>query len=209
MSIENLATISDTESKLIGAVWQAVVASGKYSKKLKKYADAEGKKGPKYRDPNNMARTGACAAHECEVLYRLAKSCNPWVALDIGTWFGTTAYTLAQVCPVVYTCDKHDLIVASPKTPFVRQPIFYHGPSTKFWKKLARKGVKTQFVWADASLRVGDIERMLPLFDGPIRFAVHDYEDGEKGWRNMKALGQVLGKQIVPEVEGIIAFYGE
>lgn len=204
MSIKNLATIDEEETKVIEEIWTSVVVDGKKSDKLKKHADSQGKTGPKYRDPENLGRTGACAVHECVTLYRLAKYYRPRITLEVGTWFGTTAYTLAAVSGMVYTCDKNDLIIDPPENFNLK---FYHGPSTKFWKKLGRSGVFADFVWADASLKVGDIERMLPLFKGPIRFAVHDYEEGEKGWRNMKHLGSVLGKQIVPEVEGIIAFY--
>lgn len=201
MLIKNLATISHGEKMKISLGSQVVVANGKRSDKLKYYAKAEGKTGAKYCDVDNMARTGACSPEECVVLYRLAKFYSPEVILEVGTWFGTTAWTLAQVGKV-YTCDKHDLFVG--KQDNIE---FYHGPSTKFWKKLGRRGIKTDFIWADASLKVGDIERMLPLYKDRIRFAVHDYEKKEKGWRNMRALGEVLGKKIEPEVEGIIAFY--
>jgi len=183
---------------------EEIVSIGKSQEKLRKLGVKEGKSdNPKYSDPNDMVHTGAITVDDAQILYDYVKENDIKVVLELGTWFGTSAYVMALAGAHVITCDKNNVFVEYE--PLVDKVSYFNMLSTEFLKQ--NKG-KFDFVFADASLKAADPKMIKKAFSGPIRFATHDYTDGKKGVRNINKMRDVCGKTRLTAV-GEIAFLEE
>jgi len=193
--------INTVERGMLGSLLYGVVQTGKQSPKLKALAKERGLSGAKYDDVSNMGETGAISIQDAYLLYWMVKTFKPKKILEIGTWFGTSAAVMREGCQdtEVFTCDKNNVFVCEKM-----DRIHYHNMgSTPFLKKMRADGHKFDMVFMDGRFYPKDERRVLKLMRRPI-YATHDYEEGQKGWRNIHAL-----RPIFPEhrmfVNGIIA----
>ena len=160
----------------------------------------------KYLDKKDVINSGAIADADVEVLYGLVQQYRPTTIIEIGTWFGTSAMVMdkaAEGKATIYTCDKNSVYVYD--SPSVR---YYNKMSDRFLDKMVRHGVKADFVFADASIRVGDVARILNATTKDFVFVTHDYVEGLKGWKYMRELEAALpGVQAVqPRQDSCVAY---
>jgi hypothetical protein len=171
---------------------EQIVYEGKHSPKILEVAQAKGlTDDPKYYNPDNMCETGAIENHDAILLYAIVAAIRPKLALDIGTWFGTSAVVIGgNEGTVVYTCDRNDVYVANNENN--RNVEYYNSISTKWLKFLIRKKTKAQFAFIDANLKDDDpaLLRKVLVFNSPI--ALHDFEGNKKGVRNWKRLRRIF-----------------
>jgi len=143
----------------------------------------------KYLNPHNIDESGAILDGDVETLYNLVKERQPQVIVEVGSWFGTSAMVMDKACDgkaSIYTCDRHN--VYAYDSPNVK---YYNMMSTVFFKELKSLNIRADFVFLDARLQ-GDEALLLKLINRPCTIFVHDYEKGQKGLRNIRALQIVL-----------------
>lgn len=122
-------------------------------------------------------------------LYMLVREYAPRKIVEVGTWYGASAASMALAAPdaTVYTCDKHNVYVEHEK--YSRQIQFYNSYSKDFLKQMVAVGIKTNFFFIDGRLRKDDDKKVMQLFKGmgKVCFAMHDW-DLDKGKFNMKTM---------------------
>jgi len=173
------------EKQQLKEIRDDIVSRGKRGPKFKKLA--RGKEGAKYEDPDNLEESGSITLEDCEVLYALVKGEDPKVIFEIGTWFGVSAAIMRKAAPgaQIYTCDFHNVCILEDDT-INRMKM----PSNFALKKLQKRGVKIDFVFADGQVLDGDARRLVKM--GVKTFITHDYEKGKKGERNIHTMGKVF-----------------
>lgn len=183
----------------------AIVHEGKHSKKLFDIGKKRNKPNdPKYNDPDNMSRTGACSVPDCIFLATIVKEYNPGNILEIGTWFGTTSAVMAsEITGNVYTCDNTDVFVDSLKS-FDRIKRT-NDKSANFLKKiLDDKNIEIDLTFVDGTLMAGDCRLLKKL--KPKVYVFHDWRV-RKGPKNLKAMMKILNPDkydvLVPKRKGI------
>jgi len=198
----------------IAELREKIIRLGKTQKKfLDLGRDRNRMDDPKYADPNNIDDSGAITKDDALFLYDYVQKHRPLNIWEFGTWFGTSAYIMAQAVrdigaeyATVRTCDKHDVFVSL--TDFEESVKYYHMHSTDFLKRLISR--KCHLVFADATLKAGDAELITAAFDGPVRFITHDYYGQAKGLGNIaKMKAACKGKRMKLSVEGQMAIYEE
>ncbi len=133
-------------------------------------------------------KTGTISEAGCLYLRALCARFVPHVAVEVGTFIGSSAMAMASEAGVIHTCDKdndaflsHGNIVTYGKKT-----------STQMFAELATARVRASFFFFDGRIHEND----LPLIDlisepGSI-FAFDDFERGQKGDINVKRLGAHL-----------------
>jgi len=196
----------ECDEKKIRKLHNNIVVAGKHSKKLIRNAKIRGKKknDRKYYDPEYMEKTGSIKEDEAVFLYKFVKYVNPKNnILEIGTWFGTSAVVMAEALrdigsdKKVYTCDKYDLLVVNDEKIVYRNVM-----SDVFINTLMSEGIKFDMIFIDAEFAKSDYENVISLIN-PLVLIIHDYETGEKGWRNIVHLKEKTGKDYKIYTYGI------
>ena len=179
-----------------------IIKRGRESAKFKKFIST--KEGAKYYDPNKPDISGAISEKDCLILDTLVKQFKPKVIFEIGTWFGTSAAVMQAAAPdaKIYTCDKHDVCTINVSGISV-----LHLTSKQAIKKLQKKGVKIDLVFADGRLMDGDEKRLVKM--GMKVFLTHDYEGKEKGYWNIKKMKKVFRGKLLTTETTIAGIYGE
>lgn len=144
----------------------------------------------KYWNVNDVTDSGATELNDWRILARLLEERKPKVILEIGTWFGTSAYGMAAICrelgwdPEIWTCDWHRVLVRGEG--FAARLHYRNCISTEMLAEMEEKGVKPEFAFVDANLRRGDVQSVLRLMASPILMAFHDYSGpgNQKGKHN-------------------------
>lgn len=138
--------------------------------------------------------TGTVSLAAAVVLRALTLALAPKVAIEIGTFIGTS--TTAIVAERVYTCDKDnaclqstDRITAFPKTR-----------STRMFEALVGRGVQAEFFFFDGRLREPDLPLVQNLAAQGAVFAVDDYCYGSKG----REKGMLNVDWLRPQVPGYV-----
>jgi len=189
------------EKQELSQLREGIISSGKRSKRFSKFA--AGKEGAKYYDPDNPDVSGAISERDCEILYDIVHKLQPKTIFEIGTWFGTSAAVMHAAAPEakIYTCDKHDLAVVD--APEITK---YLKTSSQAIKKLQKKGIKIDLVFADGRLLDGDERRLVKM--GMKVFVTHDYEGREKGYRNIKKIKKFFKGKFFKTDTTIAGIYG-
>jgi len=176
-----------------------LVVAGKTSDKFIKYAKVNGKKGLKWDDPKNTSIAGSIANEDAILLYLIIKKYKPKNILEIGTWFGTSAYIIAQAMKDngingrVYTCDKHDLFLDLEE--YRNMVEYYNVQSDKFIKKMIRHGLKIDMAFVDARLSPENIRDLMGMYRGRIVYTNHDWLY-DKGMKNLEYAKKLLGGSV-------------
>lgn len=126
--------------------------------------------------------TGSILPFEAYMLRALADHLAAQVAIEVGTFIGTSTMALAAASSVhaVYTCDvSNDCLGHRPKVtsfPKVR--------STEMFRRLVALGVCADLCFFDGVLEEQDIALLAALCHPRTVFAVHDYNFGPKIRKN-------------------------
>jgi len=181
------------DESLIRKTRDEIVWAGKHSEKITKFGMERGKMDdPKYSNPDDLTRTGAISLGDSIFLFQLLSYLKSKTAIEIGTWFGTSASIMALLVDKVYTCDRNNLYVAdNPKIKY------YNLQSDKFLRKMAKKKIKADFCFIDARLQKGDAEILLNIIKDT--FFIHDYEKGKKGFASADML--IKSGKLIPYVK--------
>ncbi len=136
--------------------------------------------------------TGTISEAACLYLRAVTEIVRPAVAVEIGTFIGTSA--LAMAARRVYTCDKSNDCGHLAKH-IVRHP--YTG-STKMLAGLAARGIKAGFFFFDGRIKDADERLILDLSTPETVYAFDDYEGREKGVLNVERLAPLLpGRTLI------------
>jgi hypothetical protein len=175
---------------------ERIVLAGKASDKFRRLAkqlDPDHRKTKKYWDTEDTVKSGATDVVDWEILQSLIDKRKPEVIVELGTWFGTSAYAMSEMAcrhvlhPIIHTCDFHDVFLADPK--YAGHVRFYNYRSTNMLTELVAHGVKCDFAFVDARMKKGDARFLCSLFRGKILIAFHDYNT--KGGDNIARVRKV------------------
>lgn len=150
--------------------------------------------------------TGTISAEASLYLRALAAWAGARIAVEIGTFIGTSATALAHVCQRVYTCDgKNDCF------PSTKQIVcFPKSKSTTMLRFLAGQKIRANFFFVDGRIRMEDLS-LIPLVAEPgTVFAFDDFEDGDKGQDNIDLLQPFYPEYVVvppPQMDTTIAAF--
>lgn len=176
---------------MIFDIWHDCIIAGKHSKKFKKYAATKSKVlRPSKYDPNCVIDSGSVSLEDARFLSDIVQKHRPKVIVEIGTWFGTSAYAMAFAMRVadiyghIFTCDTKDLFMPGLCTRDGRllENVYYKNlKSTKMLKQMLKIGIKIDFVFCDGQVSPKDWRLIMKLFgDNPMFVATHD-RDLKKG----------------------------
>ena len=169
---------ADTWRPLTGdEVWQRWCAAPAWLTEIRRNAVlAEGRR--RFATYN----TGTISEAACLYLRALTEHYRPAVAIEIGTFIGTSA--LAMRADRIYTCDKSN--DCGPK----EQRIVCHPftSSTRMLNRLVSHGVRADFFFFDGRIQENDVELILALSSPGTVYAFDDYEGHEKGVINVHRL---------------------
>jgi hypothetical protein len=130
--------------------------------------------------------TGTISEAACVYLRALTERFRPKVAIEIGTFIGTSA--LAMRADRIYTCDKSNDCGPKEKR-IVCHP--YTG-STRMLAALVDRGVRADFFFFDGRIKDADEAMILALSTPETVYAFDDYEGREKGVLNVERLTPYL-----------------
>ncbi len=133
-------------------------------------------------------QTGTISEAGCLYLRALCARYAPHVAVEVGTFIGSSAVAIAAEAGKLHTCDLHNSALTSQGNI----KCYPATSSTQMFAELARDRVRASFFFFDGRIHEND----LPLIDliaepGSI-FAFDDFERGQKGDINVKRLGAHL-----------------
>jgi len=175
---------------------ERIVLAGKASKKFLRLAerlDPEHRNEKKYWITDDTIKTGATAVVDWEVLQGLIDKRKPEVIVELGTWFGTSAYAMVNMAcahvfhPIVHTCDWHDVFLCDRQ--YAGHVRFYNERSTRMLKALHVAGQRCDFAFVDARMKGDDAQLLCKLFRGKILIAFHDYNT--KGGDNIAKVRKI------------------
>jgi predicted O-methyltransferase YrrM len=139
--------------------------------------------------------TGTVSLAAAVVLRALTLALAPKVAIEIGTFIGTS--TTAMVAERIYTCDKDNACVQSSG----RITAFTKTSSTRMFEALVKRGVQAQFFFLDGRLKPVDLPLVRHLAAPEAVFAFDDYELGPKG---QKQKGMLNTDWLRPQLPGYV-----
>ncbi len=133
-------------------------------------------------------KTGTISEAGCLYLRALCARYAPHVAVEVGTFIGSSAMAMASEAGVVHTCDKdndaflsHGNIVSYGKKT-----------STQMFAELASARVRASFFFFDGRIHENDLTLIDLIAEPGSIFAFDDFERGQKGEINVKRLGAHL-----------------
>lgn len=132
--------------------------------------------------------TGTISEAACLYLRALCEKVRPIVAVEIGTFIGTSALVLAAVAARVYTCDKDNDVFRSTG----RITAYGKTTSTAMLTDLVRQGLKADLFFFDGRIQDEDIPLIQRLSTPNAVYAFDDYEGHEKGAINVRKLQPCL-----------------
>jgi predicted O-methyltransferase YrrM len=137
------------------------------------------------------AETGTLSEAACLYLRALCETVRPIVAIEIGTFIGTSARVLASVAARVYTCDKDNDVFRSTG----RITAYGKTTSTAMLADLAQQGIKADLFFFDGRIQDDDIALIQRLSTPRAVYAFDDYEGHEKGVVNVRKIRPYLSPQ--------------
>ena len=178
-------------------LWTKIVSTGKKSQGFTILGRIKGRDDAKYRDPNDLEKSGAASIVDCGELYSAVQNLRPRVIVEVGTWFGTTAMIMAkaliesQMDSVIYTCDKHNVYhQMDPYRDYIR---YYNMRSHKFFQRIIRAGKRADFIFLDASLKEIDMPYLKNLCHKDTVIYGHDMHQ-RKGKKNIMLIQKTFKK---------------
>ena len=149
----------------------------KYSEELVEVHKTLGERLFRLSDGGRLQDT--TSLEDCLFLYLLVREFRPKVILEIGTWIGSTALSMAEAVRRngegrVYTVDVNSASRIPPSYDDVIQ-YFTRTHSDTALEILASKGVHIDFVFSDANIGRVTVERMKRISDERLIFVTHDF----------------------------------
>lgn len=148
--------------------------------------------------------TGTISEAACLYLRSLTEHFKPDVAIEIGTFIGSSA--MAINAGHLYTCDKSNGCFPSSK----RVTAYPYTRSTSMLKVLADLGLKVDFFFFDGRIKDADEKLIVNLSLPSTVYTFDDYEGREKGVLNVERMRPYLPKHalilppsIVPGADGV------
>lgn len=143
--------------------------------------------------------TGTISEAACVCLRALTERLQPEIAVEIGTFIGTSA--AAIMCRHLYTCDKSNDCVQSSK----RITCHPYTGSTRMLGLLAARGVKAEFFFFDGRIKDPDVALILHLSTSNTVYAFDDYEGEEKGVINVgKLWASLTGYRLIEPASNVL-----
>lgn len=171
--------------ELINPAWREYVQS--------KMAEAE------RRRPRAAYNTGTISEAACLYLHALTMKLQTKVAIEIGTFIGTSTTMMAAAH--VYTCDKSNDCLESS----ARVTCFPHTGSKRMLSTLVHRNVKADFFFFDGRIRESDPPFIHRLSKPTTVYAFDDYEGNEKGVMNVARLHPELrGYVLIPPPASVL-----
>lgn len=127
------------------------------------------------RRPRADYDTGTVSLAACVALHALTLAVRPKVAIEVGTFIGTS--TMAIVADRIYTCDKDNACL--PSSDRIRA--FPKTRSTAMFKRLVVAREQAQFFFFDGRIQDEDLTLLIRLSTPRTVYAFDDYEVGHKG----------------------------
>lgn len=184
-------------------LYEDIIRAGKHSAKFEALAQSKDYKGEKYGDKDNLKKSGAVSLEDAQFLYNVISYTGCTTAIEIGTWFGTSAIFMAKAMRdagekgKVYTCDKHNVYLED--NPYADMIEYNNMWSDEFLKQLVGNNVSAQFMFIDATIKPKDVKRIKMVLS-PLRFALHDWKYGDrKGHRCYEMMRGEIKKKMVKE----------
>jgi len=138
----------------------------------------------------------AISENDCLNLLSILSGHPPLKIMEIGTWYGTSAMVAVHAGHEVWTCDKNEEFI------YEHDKIHYFNMwSTKFLKKMKKRGLLFDAAFLDGILLDCDIKAFVKLMKPGAIIITHDYVGKEKGVRNFIKLNKYITK--VYELEGM------
>lgn len=178
-----------------------IIWDGKHSDKFKKVPEKYLIAQPdKYKDLENLDNSGAINELDAMILHHLVKRFRPEYIFEIGAWFGTSAQVMLHASDnkaCIWTCDKNDFFIA------VSERINYMPfASWAAIERIRKLRIQIDFIFTDGQLFGNDAKKLSKLCRKRV-LVTHDYEEKEKGWRNIKKMRKLWpNAKFIPPVEG-------
>jgi predicted O-methyltransferase YrrM len=165
---------------------------------------------PLFSECNNSDTTGFS---DCSFLSMLIMEYKPKTIMEIGTWVGTTSYTMATTSNdvIIYTCDNNNRFVNLQIEQCNRIKIHPNTHSTQFLKRLNEQKIIFDMIFNDASLSDEDCNLICELSKNEFIFVTHDYYNSEGGYekgyyamesmKNALSNKNILYKEYIPKKE--------
>lgn len=139
--------------------------------------------------------TGTISEAACLYLRALCARFAPAVAIEIGTFIGSSTMAIAAHAGRVFTCDKDNDCLASTK----RITTYPRRRSTQMLADLVNKGIRASFFFFDGRIQPDDLPLIGQLSTPGCVYAFDDHEGQEKGVINVRRLGPTLrGYALIP-----------
>lgn len=142
-----------------------------------------------------LYNTGTISEAACLYLRALCARFAPAVAIEIGTFIGTSTLAIAAHAGRVFTCDKDNDCLRSTKTITT----YPRHRSTHMLADLVHKGIRASFFFFDGRIQIEDL-RLIEMLSLPgTVYAFDDHEGEEKGVINVRRLWPtLLGYTLIP-----------
>jgi hypothetical protein len=144
------------------------------------------------RRPLARYNTGAVSEAACVYLRALTERFKPVIAVEVGTFIGTSAMAMAGAGHI-FTCDKSNDCVA-PTKRITTHP--YTG-STRMLSELVRRGLAVDFFFFDGRIKDPDLRLIADLSTPNTVYAFDDFDGHEKGVINWGKLSPQLPAHLL------------
>lgn len=163
---------------------------------IKRSADA-------IRPPTNT-KTGTISGAACAYLMAVTTVVEPRIAVEIGTFIGTSILSI-RASVHRYTCDKdHDCFRS-------RDGITTYGltTSTAMLSDLVRQGVTADFLFFDGRAQDEDLPLVDQVSHRATVYAFDDFEGDEKGvWNVRRFIPRFPNHALIPPPKKVPGFKG-
>lgn len=151
----------------------------------------------KFKDAQRQVNASVSLA-DVILLYVLVRTFKPDIALEVGTWFGTSAFGMAMAMRengkgIIYTCDKNNCYLRN--NPYADIIKYYNCSSGKLIRRLMLDGENVGLVFVDGRLSKNDVKNIAGLY-GKNRFIYTNHDYGlAKCDSNLNYLRKYIGNQ--------------
>tara|TARA_R110002060_G_scaffold63696_1_gene72949 strand:- start:347 stop:991 length:645 start_codon:yes stop_codon:yes gene_type:complete len=147
-------------------------------------------------------KTETTSKPDCKFLQLVCLEFKPKKIIEIGTWIGSSAYSMASATKetgaVIYTCDNKDEFVDTECVLSNRIKTFPGTWSTKFLEN--NENLKnTDFIFNDAHINTIDCSHIYDRANNSFIFTTHDYFNStgnfDKGYIAIQSMIHILKKK--------------
>lgn len=155
--------------------------------------------------PRMNYKTGSISLASSIVLFTLARHFRPTTIVEIGTFLGKSATSLAlgstwgeDLPTTLYTCDKDNDCFLREKIGGCTIKPHPRMTSTEMLQKIAADNVKADLFFIDGRLQADDLPLLLKMSHEQTLFLLDDFEGIEKGVANAITLQPHVNCLLLP-----------